>query len=115
MKLRGYIIQGFIVFLSLTLGLNLFRSWTQLSRRGDILAQEQTHLDKEQLRKEHLKRRFAQVQTREYQEHITREKLNSGKEGEVVILLPSLAPIVFDTPTPTPMSPAWLQWKKVFL
>lgn len=114
MKLRGYLIQGFIIFLSLTLGLNLFRSWTHLSRRGDILANKQAHLDLEKLRQEQLKRRFAQVQTQEYQEYIAREKLNTGKEGEVVVLLPSLAPIVLDTPTPTPMPPAWKQWRNVF-
>ncbi len=114
MKLRSYLFEGFILFLSFTLGLNVFRAWTQLRLRGDVVAQEQDRLDQAIHKQEQLKRRLAQVQTREYQEYIAREKLNTGKEGEIVVLLPSIAPILLEGSAPTPPASSWRQWSEVF-
>lgn len=113
--MRARLINGFLIFLSVTVVLNLIRSWSQLHQRGDILKREQHRLEAARAQEEQLGRRLAQVETQAYQEKLARERLNAAKPQEAVILLPSLPPIILYTPTPTPLPPTWQQWKQVFI
>lgn len=113
--MRARLINAFLLFLSVTVAVNLIRSWVQLQQRGDILNKEQQQLETVQAGHEQLVRQLAQVQTQAYQEQQARERLNVAKPQEAVVILPTVIPIELYTPTPTPSPVPWQQWKQVFL
>jgi len=89
------------------------RSWLKLQERGKIIKQVQKKLEEAKNKQENLKRQLAQVESRDFIEEEARNKLNMGKEGEIVLILPSL---VFKQPTPSPpaKSPNWKKWLELF-
>ena len=113
--MRGKLISLFLFFLCIVLFISLVRSWLHLAGRGDIIKLTQDKLEKEKDVKEDLERRLARAQSPDYIEKQAREKLNLGREGEVVVILPKISLPPEITPTPIDNSGNWMKWAKVFL
>jgi cell division protein FtsB len=86
-----------------------------LARRGDIVKQSQGRIEDEKEIQDDLKRKLARAQSQEFIERQAREKLNLGREGEVVLILPTISLPPEVTPTPIDNSGNWKKWAKVFL
>ena len=104
----------FIIIYSLFL-FNILRSWWQLQYRSDIIKNLNNKLDKAREEQENLKRELAKVESYGYVEEQARDKLSMGREGETVVFLPPITPIVYPTPTPVDKSTNWQKWLKVFM
>lgn len=94
---------------------NVIRSWQHLSLRGDIIRQIQDRLEKAEEQNEDLKKQLVQAESRQYIEKEARNKLNLGREGEMIILLPSISPPAEPTPTTVDTSANWEKWAKLFI
>lgn len=95
--------------------INIIRSVVYLSKRGNIISDYESQLEKEKDKQEILKRRLAQVESNKYIEKEARDKLNLGKEGEVVLLLPSISPDIELTPIPIDRSSNPQKWLRLFI
>jgi len=91
------------------------RSWINLSRMGKIIEQTQEKLQQVKQQQEDLNRQLVKTESREYVEKEVRNKLNLSRENEVVIILPSVSPILQPTPTSIDALANWQKWVKVFL
>jgi cell division protein FtsB len=94
--------------------INVVRSWFQLQKRAEIIANTEKKLEDLKHRNDSLKRDLARVEGREYIEMQARNKLNLGKEDEVVVFLPTVSPYEEPTPTPTEIPNNWLKWIREF-
>lgn len=110
--MRGKLFTIGLILIIIFLSINLVRSFGAISERGSILTDAERRLIEEKERQEALERKLAQVESDEYVEREARDKLNLSREGEVVVILPPITPIVLPTPTPilTPLE----QWMRVF-
>src|SRR3989344_8718631 len=104
-----------IVLIVLILFINLVKSWVKLTERLRFIKETKIKLVEKKTRQDNLKREFARTQTGEFIEKQAREKLNMGKEGELIILLPT--PVLPVSPTPIPVDTAanWQKWVRLFL
>lgn len=103
-----------LTILTLLLSVNLIRSWLMLSSRTNILDEAEEKLYEEMEEKKNLERELAKVQSREFVEKQIREKLNMGKEGEIVVIVPSPAITLQPTPTPIDTSSNLEKWRRIF-
>ena len=94
--------------------MNLIRSWRQLGRRGDIIKEAQDKLQEEKLLQDNLVRKLAGIKSAAFVDKQIREKLNLGREGEIVVILPSVSSAAEPTPTPIDTSSNLEKWIKVF-
>lgn len=90
--LSRYFLNMAVAFAGVLLVLNLARSIIALSKKGELVKQAEEKLAQERLENDELKRELSEVQSPDYIEKEAREKLNLGKEGEIVIILPSIPP-----------------------
>lgn len=119
MRRKFYQLAIIIVSLLIINGLsrNLLELWQQKKRVGrveqDVAALEQKEVE--------LKGELRYFQSDEYVEKITREKLLLGKEGETVLLLPTIfssqSPITDHSASPAggelpSETPFWKEWMK---
>ena len=112
-KNRAFNIVIFILFITLTV--NVVRTYLNLSQRGDVLQKANLKLQQAQNQNDDLKRQLARTQSNQYIEREARNKLNMSREGEIVILMPSISPVEDPTPTPIDTSTNMEKWIKVFL
>ena len=70
----------------------------------------QAELDKN----ENLKRELAKTQSETFIERQVRDKLNLVKEGEIIVILPTISPFVEPSPIPIDTSSNIEKWWKVF-
>lgn len=112
--MKDRLINLILVFFLLMLFVNIIRSRMFLSKRGDVVKETQEELKEVRRENEELKKKKAQVESRQYIERQARNKLNLGKEEEIVLLLPSISPSVEPTPTPVDRSSNLVKWVKVF-
>ncbi|MBI2611359.1 septum formation initiator family protein [Candidatus Gottesmanbacteria bacterium] len=101
-----------LILIIIFLSINLVRSFFAISERGNILTDVERRLLEEKERQEALERKLVQVESDEYVEREARDKLNLSRDGEVVVILPPITPIV--SPTPTPVLAPLEQWMGVF-
>lgn len=101
-------ITGCAVF-SISLVRSIFN--LQSTRQRIMVGEQKLDLVKE--KNEILKRKLASVQSNQYIEQQAREKLNLGRDNEIVVLLPSIDPS-FVTPTPVDKGSNIERWWKVF-
>lgn len=94
---------------------NLIRSFLSISQRENILKDAQDRLEEVREENQNLQRQLAKVESGEYIEKEARNKLNLGKEGEVMLILPSISPVYTPAPTPIDRSTNWQKWVKIFL
>jgi cell division protein FtsB len=101
-----------ITIFGIILVVNLVRSITNLWQKGEIIDDYVKRLSQVIRRNEDLKKGLARAQSPEYIERQAREKLNLGKEGENVVILPPI------TPSPTPPLEEnlsnWQRWLRLF-
>lgn len=103
-----------LALLCLFLAINFFRIWVSHRSRGDVLLQAQDKLRAVRSEQERLKRELAQVSSEEYIELQARNKLQYIKEGEIIVVLPTISPYAFFPPTPTPHYSNIELWIQVF-
>jgi len=94
---------------------NLVKSFRKLTDRLGIIKEAKLELVEEEKRQENLKRELAKTQSLEFIEKAARDKLNMGKEGELIILLPT--PVLSPSPTPITIDKAanWQKWARLFM
>lgn len=93
---------------------NLVRFLIHLQERGDIIKKAEDRLIQTKEERDALERKLAQSQNPEYIIKQARDKLNFVKEGETVVILPSISPKIETTPTPTPELTNIEKWVKLF-
>lgn len=113
--LKTRIINLFLLILLVALLFNVSRTLVDLNRQNNIIKETEDRLQKSKVENEKLKRDLAMVESSEYIEKEARNKLNLGKEGEIVLLLPSISPIISPTPAPIDDFANWQRWIKLFL
>ena len=103
-----------LIFINVVFSINLIKSWLHFRQRNEMLMETQKQLVGKQEKKAGLERELAQVESRKFIEAQARKKLNMGREGELVILMPS--PILENiiTPTPTVKFSNIKKWIEVF-
>jgi cell division protein FtsB len=112
---RNRIINSFLLIVCITLGVNLIRSWVMLSDRGNILETTQKQRDEASRTHEKLVYTLAQVQSSQYLDQQARQKLNTSKKGEIIILMPSITPVAVPSPIPEDTREPWRRWVDLFL
>lgn len=112
--MRNKLVTWLLLAVCLMLFVNLVRSWFYLEKRGNIIKETQDKYKKENELHETLVRKLAGVESQEYIEEQARDKLNVGREGEIVVILPTISPIVESTPIPIDNSSNLEKWLKVF-
>ena len=113
--MRSRLVYWVLLLLTIFLFINVVRSFKLITMRGMDVRDIQNKLQEEKERQENLKRQLAQVESNQYIEREARNKLNLGKEGEIILLLPSISPIYEPTPTPLDYSANWQKWIGLFL
>lgn len=85
-----------------------------LSKQNEVIKQVKDTLQKESEENQNLKRQIVGAESPDFIEREARNKLNLGKEGEIVVLLPSISLFVSPTPVPLDSSQNWQKWIKLF-
>lgn len=93
---------------------NLIRTIASLSSEENIIKDAKEKLSAAIDENQNLKRKLSQTESQEFIEREARNKLNLGKEGEIVLILPSISPFITPTPIPPDISPNWQKWVKLF-
>lgn len=109
------LVNWLLFLLSIAFVGNIIRTTTSLSGEDNIIKEAKDKLQKVTDENQNLKRQLAQVGSQEFIEKEARNKLNLGKEGEIVLILPSISPFLTPPPIPADSSPNWQKWMKIFL
>lgn len=109
------LINWLLIFLSFVFVGNIIRTTSSLSQEDSIIKKAKDRLQEVTDDNQNLERQLAQVGSQEFIEKEARNKLNLGKEGEIVLILPSISPFLTPTPIPVDISPNWQKWVKIFL
>lgn len=110
-KLVAIGILLFAVYLTISLGGSIWNLW---KKRGelDIARSKVDNLKQENNR---LQSELEYVQSEEFVERQAREKLNYVKPGEAIVVIPdSVLKAATASAAPTPPSPNWQQWLRLF-
>jgi cell division protein FtsB len=110
--MRYSFVNGILLLLIGFFLINLVRSFFSVAEKGKVLTDAESRLLFVKDQNDRLKREYARTQSPDYIEKQAREKLNLGKDGEYVVLLPPISPI--PTVMPTPILENWEKWAKVF-
>ena len=113
--MRNKAINWILLILSFVLIVNITRTFRDLSRQENIIKEAEDRLQEVEAEKEKLQKNLAKVESQEYIEQEARNKLNLGKEGEVVLILPSISLAVTPTLIPVDNSPSWQKWVNIFM
>lgn len=111
---RYKLLNWILLIVFVMLGVGIVRSWVKISQREKIIQSTQNQLQDAQNNNNQLERKLAEVESKQYIEKEARDKLNLGKEDEVVLLLPTVSPIAEPSPTPQDASLNWQKWVKLF-
>ena len=112
--MRTKLLNWFLIFISLSLIVSVVRSFWSLSKGKRVIQETEEKLETTREQQEDLKRQLARSQSPNFIEKQAREKLNLGKEGEIILILPPISPIEEPTPTPIENLPNWQKWVKIF-
>jgi cell division protein FtsB len=103
-----------VLSIGLIFVISLVRSIFDFLKAEDRIQDEELKLAQLQLKNEELKKKLAEVESSEYLEKAAREKLGLAKEGEVVVILPSVTPLPEAKGQSEENLPNWQKWLKVF-
>lgn len=103
-----------LLLISVLLFISVIRSWMNFSVRGKGIKATQEKLVQVKQQHEELQRQLAKVESLEYVEKEARDKLNLGKEGEMIVIIPPTSPFLSPTPTPVDTSSNWQKWLRIF-
>lgn len=113
-SLRVRFINWMLIFLCCLLFINVVRSVFLLYRKTDVVSEAENQRNQAKQEHEELLRKYAQAQNRVFVEKEAREKLNIGREGDVIVLLPTLVPSSV-TATVNDTTSNWNKWLAVFM
>lgn len=82
-------------------------------RGGEVVEKNQATVDELRQTADQLRNQLEESQSTFEKEKVLRDELLEQKEGEVVIQLPAITPIVSPSPTPTPTLTPWQQWRGI--
>lgn len=99
--------QWIILVVGIITIINLSRSLFDLLKKDEIIEKTNNNLEKVEQENKDLKEKLSEVQSKDYVEKQARDKLNLGKEGEVVLILPSVSP-----PPPKEEKKILANWEK---
>lgn len=112
--MRYKIINWFLLFIAISFVLNIIRTASNLSQEDGIIKEAKDRFQKTSDDNQNLKRQLAQVESSDFIEREARNKLNLGREGEIVLIMPSISPLMTPTPVPPDTSPNWQRWMRLF-
>lgn len=112
--MKHRLLNWLFLLILIVLSVNLANSWWRLYQRGDIIKEAEDKLLEVHEKQEELKRNLAKAQSTQFIEKQARDKLNLSKEGETLIILPPITPVIEITPTITPALANWEKWVEVF-
>lgn len=112
--MRNKLLNWIFIIIFIVLTFNLISSWWRLYQKGDVIKEAEMKLELSREKQEELKRSLAKTKSSEFIEKQAREKLNLSREGEVVLLLPPITPIIEVSPTPQENLPNWKKWVRLF-
>lgn len=100
-------LQWVILVVGIIIIVNLSRSLFDLLKKDEVIDKTKNRLEKVEQENNDLKDKLSEVQSKDFVEKQAREKLNLGKEGEVVVILPSISP-----PPPEEEKKVLANWEK---
>ena len=112
--MRYKAINWILLILSIILTINIVRTFADLSRQENIIKEATDRLQEAEEEKGNLQKNLAKVESQEFIEREARNKLNLGKEGEVVLILPSISLVVTPSAIPADNSANWKKWVRLF-
>lgn len=110
LNFKLFLYPGIIILMIL----NLFKSWSSLQERLNIIKNTENKIALETDKQDRLKRELAQAESPDFIESQARDKLNMVREGEIVILMPTISISVQQTSPISELSPNWQKWLKLF-
>jgi cell division protein FtsB len=110
--MRKRLLNLVLLILTIVFTIDLIRSYFHLQKSRQAMRDQQQKLDDLTVQNENLQRKLAGTNTADFLEKQVREKLNMGKSGELVIILPTIIPTTF--PTLTPVLSNWEKWVEVY-
>ncbi len=102
------------IIIAIFIIINLSRSTLGLLRKGEVLTSTQKRLSEASSENEKLKKELQEVQSKAYIEKQAREKLNLGKTGEIVIIMPSIPSSPLERIQEKTL-PNWRKWLEIFI
>lgn len=112
--MRNRLINLVLLILFILLALNLFRSLKNFYLRRSMIKNAEDRLQAELNQNDNLKRELAKTQSESFVEKQARDELNLIKEGEIIVILPTISPFIEPSPTPIDTSSNFEKWWKVF-
>lgn len=101
-----------LIIFALRSGYGIWKLW----RTRSIVQDAQVRLEKARLENQRLTQKLAEIQSEEFVERETREKLGLGKPGEVVLILPNQNQDPNSLPTThNSQIPIWKQWWDLYV
>jgi len=113
--MQSRIINWLLLLLAITFVGNLIRTVASLGREDNIIKDAKERLQTTIEENQNLKRKLSQAESQDFIEREARNKLNLGREGEIVLIMPSVSPFLTPTPTPLDTFANWQRWVKLFL
>lgn len=110
LNFKLFLYPGIIILMIL----NLFKSWSSLQERLNIIKNTENKIALETDKQDSLKRELAQAESPDFIESQARDKLNMVREGEIVILMPTISISAEQTAPISELSPNWQKWLKLF-
>lgn len=101
---------AFFIF-AIFLMASLVRSILSVREKENIVIEEEKRLEALKKEKKILDQSLEKLDSPLFLEKQAREKLNLGKDGEYVVVLPISSP--FPSPTPSPVLEHWEEWKNL--
>ena len=100
-----------VFIIGIVLIINLLRSIYDVIQRGAVVKETEAKLELTRSQHAQLAEEYETVNSPYFIEEQARDKLNMAREGEEVIIVPTIPP---PTPTPTAKPPLanWEQWRE---
>mgnify|MGYP001594732831 CR=1 FL=1 len=111
--MKTKLLNLFIIIIGLLLIVNLTRSIVELLGSWNKIDEVKKEMEFSQKKNDELKIKLEKVQSREFIEKIARDKLGLAKEGETVVILPSIEPEATKSGVETNL-PNWQKWWQLF-
>lgn len=108
------LVFGLFSLILLSLIVNFSRQTVRLWRSADVLKEKKDELAVLEKKNEELKDELKRIESPEFIEEAAREKLGLGKEGEVVVILPSGDLAAQENYRMDKEPPNWKKWWRLF-
>ena len=100
-----------LIIFALRSGYGIWKLW----RTRSIVQDAQIRLEKARLENQRLTQKLAEIQSDEFVERETREKLGLGKPGETILILPDQNSTQYSEKSTQEEKPNWKKWADLWL